>query len=331
MLKNYRLTVLFVVTSIALIVFAVLSQVIGVAGAFGDVGENASIQVGEAQGVVLRGTLVTMAWLFLALTGFIVVADVTIQQSRARERAEEARIEQATALARAEELHGSRTRIVEVSESLRRDIAHHLHGSVQNRLILLMHKVRELEPMASSEELAQELKSLHKNIGDVIEAEIRPITHQLYPSILRRGLIPALQSLGDQFESAIDLQMELDPDLVQRERVDSNLIPERVRLSAYRIAENALANVIKHAGADEVSLVVKTDTERGLRLIVRDDGHGFDVDAASQGLGIGTMRDYADVVGGECTIRSAPGSGTDITVTLPLAELAEGRQRRDAL
>ena len=258
MLKNYRLTVLFVVTSIALIVFAVLSQVIGVAGAFGDVGENASIQVGEAQGVVLRGTLVTMAWLFLALTGFIVVADVTIQQSRARERAvvkqqlaereraEEARIEQATALARAEELHGSRTRIVEVSESLRRDIAHHLHGSVQNRLILLMHKVRELEPMASSEELAQELKSLHKNIGDVIEAEIRPITHQLYPSILRRGLIPALQSLGDQFESAIDLQMELDPDLVQRERVDSNLIPERVRLSAYRIAENALANVVKH-------------------------------------------------------------------------------------
>ncbi len=121
-------------------------------------------------------------------------------------------------------------------------LLHHFLGLY----LLKMHKVRELEPMASSEELAQELKSLHKNIGDVIEAEIRPITHQLYPSILRRGLIPALQSLGDQFESAIDLQMELDPDLVQRERVDSNLIPERVRLSAYRIAENALANVIKH-------------------------------------------------------------------------------------
>ena len=264
-----------------------------------------------------------MGWLFLALTGFIVVADVTTNQSRRRqmaerERMEKARIEQATAVARAEELRHSRTRMVAVSESLRREIAQHLHGSVQNKLILLLHRIKELGGTAPSEEMAQELGDLHRSLGELIEGEVRSISQQLYPSILRRGLTPAVQSLGDQFEAALPIQMDVDDDLMNKERADSDLVPEQVRLAAYRIAENALSNVLKHAGAKEVVVTLGLQREEGLRLTVRDDGRGFDVEGASDGLGLGTMQDYADVVGGKCVVHSAPGEGTEVTATLPL-------------
>ena len=141
---------------------AAASQISGVTGVYRDIGQDTAIRASDAEATVLRTTVFTMGWLFLALTGFIVVADVTTNQSRRRqmaerERMEKARIEQATAVARAEELRHSRTRMVAVSESLRREIAQHLHGSVQNKLILLLHRIKELGGTAPSEQLAKEL------------------------------------------------------------------------------------------------------------------------------------------------------------------------------
>ena len=159
---------------------------------------------------------------------------------------------------------------------------------------------------------------MHRSLGELIEGEVRSISRQLYPSILRRGLTPAVQSLGDQFEAALPIRMDVDDDLMNKERSDSDLVPEQVRLAAYRIAENALSNVLKHAGAKEVVVTLGLQGEEGLRLSVRDDGQGFDVEEASDGLGLGTVQDYADVVGGKCVIRSAPGEGTEVTATLPL-------------
>ena len=238
-----------------------------------------------------------------------------------RQRAEKELAEQAAALARADEVKRSRQRIVSAQESLRKEIAQQLHGSVQNRLIFLVLRLKQLEATAEPEEVAAELADLREKFENLLEQEIRSIVHQLYPYILRRGFVPALQSLGDQIESVIPIEMDLDQDLVRRERADRGLIPEQAKLAAYRIAEEALTNVVKHANASKVSVRLETPSGGWFRLTVRDDGQGFALDESSEGMGIVGMRDYAEAVGGECVIRCAPGKGTQVIATLPLVIL----------
>jgi PAS domain S-box-containing protein len=247
--------------------------------------------------------------------GFVINArDIT-----ERKQAEEERVEHAAALARAEELQLSRQRIVNAQESVRRDIAQQLHGSVQNRLIILLHRLTALERTAPPGELAQELRDLRQKLGDVLDNHVRPISHRLYPSILRRGLVAALQSLGDQFEVSLDIEMELDEELTRRERLEPHLILEQVRLAAYRIAEEALTNVVKHTKASKITMGLRLLPEDWLCLLMRDNAQGFDMGSIPGGRGLLMMQDYAEVVGGKCIIRSAPGEGTEVTALLPLS------------
>ena len=247
--------------------------------------------------------------------GFVINArDIT-----ERKQAEEERVEHAAALARAEELQLSRQRIVNAQESVRRDIAQQLHGSVQNRLIILLHRLTELERTAPPGALAQELRDLRQKLGDLLDNHVRPISHRLYPSILRRGLVAALQSLGDQFEVSLDIEMELDEELTRRERLEPHLILEQVRLAAYRIAEESLTNVVKHTKASKITMGLRLLPEDWLCLLMRDNAQGFDMGSIPGGRGLLMMQDYAEVVGGKCIIRSAPGEGTEVTALLPLS------------
>jgi PAS domain S-box-containing protein len=237
-----------------------------------------------------------------------------------RKLAEEARIRHAAALARTEELQRSRQRIVTVQESLRREISQQLHGTVQNRLIILLHKLKDLEQISSTNEMTEELKGVRQKLGELMEDHVRPISHRLYPSILRRGLVAALQSLGDQFESTLEIETDLDETIQRRERNDPRFIPEQVRLSAYRIAEEALTNAVKHAPGSQVAIRLNTIPEGWFHLVVEDAGQGFDFENSVSGLGTLMMQDYAEMVGGKCMIRSSHGKGTAIIATLPLQE-----------
>ena len=242
--------------------------------------------------------------------------EINLRQQAQRELAE-----QAAALARADEMQRSRQRIVSAQESLRKEIAQQLHGSVQNRLIFLVLRLKQLEATAEPKGVALELTDLREKFEELLEQEIRSIVHQLYPYILRRGFVPALQSMGDQIESVISIEMDLDQELVRKERADRSLIPEQAKLAAYRIAEEALTNVVKHANASKVSVRLETPFGGWFRLTVQDDGQGFAVEESLEGMGIVGMRDYAEAIGGECVILGAPGKGTRVTATLPLVIL----------
>jgi PAS domain S-box-containing protein len=248
-----------------------------------------------------------------------------------RKIAEEERVQHATALARAEELKLSLQRIVTAQESVRRDIAQQLHGSVQNRLIILLHRLAELERKAPPGELAGELEDLRQKLEDLLNNQVRPISHRLYPSILRRGLIAALQSLGDQFEVSLDIEREFDEELTRREKSTPQLIQEHVRLAAYRIAEEALTNVVKHTKASKVNIKLKLLPEEWLCMILSDDGQGFDLAGASGGRGLMMMQDYAEVVGGRCIIQSTPGEGTEVTALLPFSGPGAKRPERSLI
>ena len=150
-----------------------------------------------------------------------------------RQQAEKELAEQAAALARADEMQRSRQRIVSAQESLRKEIAQQLHGSVQNRLIFLVLRLKQLEATAEPKGVASELADLREKFEELLEQEIRSIVHQLYPYILRRGFVPALQFLGDQIESVISIELDLDQELVRKERLDRSFIPEQGKLAAY--------------------------------------------------------------------------------------------------
>jgi signal transduction histidine kinase len=246
-------------------------------------------------------------------------------------RAEDVLMEQSARQAREEELKRSRKRIVNVQESLRKEIAGQLHGTVQNRLIVILHRLAELEQQATEEKFAMELKDLNIKIKNLIEKDVRLISHRLYPSILRQGLIPALQSLGDQVEAELNIEIDLDKSLMQREIDNRKLISDSLKLAIYRIVEEALVNTVKHANASIVSIKLELSHRGRLKLTIQDNGQGFDKTNTITGVGIAIMQDYAEMTDGKCTIQSTSGKGTKVTAIFPFAEPYAERSEKDFL
>ena len=91
------------------------------------------------------------------------------------------------------------------------------------RSIFLVLRLKQLEATAEPKGVALELADLREKFEELLEQEIRSIVHQLYPYILRRGFVPALRSLGDQIESVISIEMDLDEELVRKERADRKI------------------------------------------------------------------------------------------------------------
>lgn len=216
------------------------------------------------------------------------------------------------------QLQASRSRIVQAQEGVRRDIAFHLHGRVQGRLLVLSARLLAMRQRAElPPEAGRELGEIIDRLSELIDEDVSTISRRLYPAILRRGLVPAIQSLCDQFETSLLLDLELDPALATRERGEQGPLPEPTRLAAYRIVEEALGNAVKHAHATRATVRLSELPDGTIQLMVEDNGRGFAVAESGQGLGLTAIQDSAGAVGGSSAIVSAVGSGTVITATLP--------------
>ena len=222
------------------------------------------------------------------------------------------------------ELQRSRRRIVDVQEEDRRAIAEELHGPVQTRLFMLSVKLGEVRDTidGSHDQAAQDLVQAIAELDEVRETEIRQLSHRLHPSILSVGLGAGINSLRDSYERWVPVHLKIADEVVRREPVGLSTIPFFVRLGLYRVADEALANVVKHAGAGEVRLGLDLDADT-LCLSVADDGKGFERSAASEGLGTVTMNDYSGALGGSLALETAPGRGTRVVATVPLEGAAD--------
>ncbi len=217
---------------------------------------------------------------------------------------------------------------------MRRDIAAQLHDGVQEGLLVLKGHLQELlKGIGSASETPRLFSDGIDGLNQKIEQQVGVLSRQLYPSTLGEGLVPAFQSFRDQFGAALAIEIELDEELVKQERSDRNLLPEQVGLAAYRIAEEALTNVVKYAKASKVTVRLDSSREGWLRLTVWDDGQGFDGESPPYGQGMGTMQDYAEAVDGACSVHSDPGVGTEVTAVLPVsrpgAEHLESSEKGD--
>jgi signal transduction histidine kinase len=190
--------------------------------------------------------------------------------------------------------------------------ARELHDSVLqglgSRRVLLSSALKRGDPEVLSEAVAEALEQVGRDIE-----ELRALITELRPATLDQlGLRAALEDLAERVSglAGIDLATELT---VEVERLDPEL--ETV---VYRLVQEGLTNVAKHAGASAVTLQV-TQREERIDVLVSDDGCGFKPDAAHSGFGLVGMRERVELVGGELQIESRPGSGTRMMASIPVA------------
>ncbi len=227
-----------------------------------------------------------------------------------------------TVQAQLDEVRQSRRLIAAADEELRRNIAERLHGRVQTRLLAVWHRLgmlRDALPKEASS-AAQTIEDLRRDIDEVRELEIRQVSHLLHPSIVRVGLIPAVDSLLREYQGAFRVRLHVDDQVKAWDTPAQNAIPEQVRLVAYRVLEDALGNVQAHAQARVVTVRIAADpVGQNLLLEVTDDGRGFNRTALKPSLGLNAIAARVSTLGGWWEIESQPGAGTVLTVELPLA------------
>jgi signal transduction histidine kinase len=220
-----------------------------------------------------------------------------------------------------EAVRESRERMIAASDMTKRAIAEELHGTVQTKLFSLWLRLSQVKTKLDRGDGADmlELGAVIAELDSVRENDIRGLSHRLHPSIVRVGAAPALKSLCGGLSGAVKIELKIDPAAARLEPLGASQIPEDIRLAAYRIAEMAIGNTIKHASASKCTVTWSYSRSKSrLELTVEDDGAGFDpASRAPSGLGIVNIQDYTDALGGEVSLESRPGHGTTLRAHIP--------------
>ncbi|MDO8491374.1 MAG: GAF domain-containing sensor histidine kinase, partial [Dehalococcoidia bacterium] len=211
------------------------------------------------------------------------------------------------------ELRALARRLVQSQEDERRSIARELHDQTGQQLTflkLLLDRVRRSSEKGAPPELEEAQKVASEIIG-----QVRSLSLSLRPGMLDDlGLLPALQWSLHDFTSKTKIEVDFKHSGIERE------FSQPVGTAVYRIIQEALTNVARYAGVKRVAVSVRADGKK-LTVQIRDQGAGFDPALLSlTSSGIRGSRERALSLGGEFTVESAPGRGTQVTVTLPLAQ-----------
>lgn len=215
-----------------------------------------------------------------------------------------------------EELYALAARLTTAQEEERKRIARDLHDDLGQRVSLLQMKVERLERAASDDtrqRLSQEFRNIIDDVGQLMD-ELRRISHGLHPAVLEDlGLEVALRQLTEDFEERYCIRTRFSVRGVPPE------LAKETALSLYRIVQEALANVARHADASSVDITLAGDAD-SLTLFLRDSGRGFNPEDVKDrgGLGLISMRQRAELIGGTLELKSQPGEGTQIVVCAPL-------------
>lgn len=210
-------------------------------------------------------------------------------------------------LLREDELQQFAVRTIELQELDRRRIAADIHDGITQRLVSAWYHLRAAETITTEDEVRGELAAVDALLSDAL-AEARGAITGLRPTVLDDlGLTAAISSLAAELG-------DLRVDLV----LEECSLPTHVETSVYRLTQEALQNVVKHARASWVGISLDDDGGR-VTLTVSDDGEGFDPAMAggSTNYGLSGMRERANLLGATLEVRSRPGDGTTIAVALP--------------
>jgi signal transduction histidine kinase len=245
----------------------------------------------------------------VVITQTLLIAGLLLQRQMRRQAEAQARGSE-------QELHGSYLRIRDLAARLlhaqdteRSRIARELHDDISQQVALLSMNLELL-----LDKVPPDMESL---VGDTlnqaqdITRNVHDLSHRLHPTRLRlTGLVAALETLQRELSRS-------GPEIVfTHGRVPEHL-PSDLTLSLFRVVQEALQNAIKYSRARTVTVDLHSESD-ALVLTISDDGVGFNVDAAVAGLGLISMNERIDAVGGTFAIQSRHGRGTRIAIRVPL-------------
>lgn len=213
-------------------------------------------------------------------------------------------------------------KLLAAQEEERARIARELHDDVIQRVALLGQSLDELAAFShdGDRQFERRVRGLRAELVDFAD-EIRSLAHRMHPPVLDHlGLPAALSTLAGEIWSTSRLRVGLDLD---RSPVE---VPPAVAAGLYRIAQESLRNVVKHASAS-TAVVRLARAEGGVQLVVEDNGSGFDTAAprgvsgnGGSGMGLTSITERARQFGGRVAVQSRPGAGTRVVAWIPLGK-----------
>jgi signal transduction histidine kinase len=210
-------------------------------------------------------------------------------------------------------------RTVTAQEAERKRIARELHDSLGQYLTALRLGFADIEPLCASNAVAQQHLAQLKRLAGEISHELSRIAWELRPRALDDlGLRGAVTQYLEEWAERSRLQIDLEINL------DDQRLPQPIETAVFRVLQEVITNVVKHSGADRVGVILEATAEE-LRLIVEDNGRGFDVvgNSTDLALGIGHLgllgiRERLALAGGSLEVESSPQGGRTVYVRIPL-------------
>jgi two-component system sensor histidine kinase UhpB len=208
-------------------------------------------------------------------------------------------------------------RALGAAEEERKRIARELHDETAQMLAALLIRIRLVQRAQDPEALGRLLEEMRNDVGQALEG-IRRFARGLRPPALDElGLVPAIESHARSLEEISGLRITVACDEVL------GGLPPEAELATYRIVQEALSNVVRHAHATRADVRMGCDGDR-LVVTVEDDGRGFDpanaISSEGGGLGLFGMKERAGYIGGGVEVTSARGHGTRVRAEIPLRD-----------
>jgi signal transduction histidine kinase len=203
-------------------------------------------------------------------------------------------------------------RAIMAQETERRRVALELHDETGQELTSILLGLRAVEDAATPEERAGALADVRALAVQTLQ-NVRRLAVELRPKALDDfGLVPALERLAESFGERTGMRVDL-----HALQLDARL-PEAIETTLYRVVQEALTNVVKHAQAEHVSIILARKGDSAT-AVIEDDGRGFDPSLVNGGIGLAGMRERLALIGGRLEVESGVGSGTTIVAEAPLS------------
>ena len=221
-------------------------------------------------------------------------------------------------------------RSVAAAESERARWARELHDDTLQELAglkLLLGAVRRSEDPTERQRVLEDASGRI----DLAIRSLRGLITDLRPVALDDlGLGSALEALTDRVRQTSELTIDLTLDLAYESERERSRLDRETEESIYRLVQECLSNVVKHASASTVQVVVRESAET-IEITVRDDGVGFDGANTSQGFGLVGMRERVALINGSMSIATEPGRGTAVSLELPAERGSSGHESHIAI
>jgi signal transduction histidine kinase/ligand-binding sensor domain-containing protein len=264
---------------------------------------------------VLEHSLLEQRWfqaVLACVAALVVIRGLTWRASMIRRRNRELSLEVERRTQAETAMRHLTHRVIRAQDEERSHVARELHDALGQRIALLGVNLDMLGQRSGvNPEMQRALAGLSDRVQSIAK-EVHDISHRLHVAKLEQiGLVPALRSLCTEFQQAHGLEVQFS------HAGSATGLREGTSHGLYRIAQEALQNVLRHSKAGSVGVhVAFRGTE--VELVVRDDGIGFDTTRdGDEGLGLTSMTERASLMGGTLAITSEPGKGTVVTVRIP--------------